>query len=1313
MAKFILKQTMILAVLAFFCVAGAPSAKAVAGGGPCTSFTYSDWGVCQGNNIQTRTAAGQPAGCSGVPNEALQRTCPICTSFTYSPWSACNVSSLQTRTVTATGPQGCSGGQPGLLSKACAYASTASPDAIAVRIIPNPNHYSIERWYESQGFKGSPQALTVDGYSAIRDGRTVYVNAANIDPASNELYTNIYLLSYNQDSDTQTVDIFGKIIDHWKFNNNLSSQSGVCSISTLNCASSSDCSDASYTCAGGKCLATTAVNCSIDSECPSGFFCDGQKAKVIRDLKRLEAMSEIKDALSSYHDANGRFPILPAGTYLTDVALSVWPSWSGFLSQTFGLPALIDPINNLGNCAGYDLNTCWNDGSHRFYNNGSSQNLVLPANSYALVYLTKNSGLNYSLCAKMETAYSLGQGVTLTNSSCQTVTSNNGTGQVGADRPPYFEEYSLQGESGKEFNGSIRAFDPDGDPLSWTINTIGLTWPKLPVLVDTGISNQKKVWSAQAPGQGTYNFSITINDGKGGVVTQPFAITITNPAPKIIAEDINYDLNDGLPFDYSLYIEDNNQVTDPDVTCSPQLSFAYSVNSTREFKQLAPGRYSLHLHGYLSDSLLATFTENKQMRCTVSTTNSYGAQATKDFNINIKVKPLLVSYECPKFLRVKTPYTCNFSSNDQTLKYGFSGLPGGLTGSDAGVISGSVDDIVKAGKYTVNISATSSVNSTFKSTYPLTVNTWCGDDAIETPNSEASGGVSNNGVEQCDTNQGVATSARASSAILQYGCTNCVRSGGWCNDTVCAGKYEGYNNGWLGYDSAHPDPTPDQAKTLLASLGQTGFFALDSMDKCPQDCPYCGDGICGPENTKFTIDDKAEGYNKCKSDCPYCGDGIYGPEDNKWAIDNVEQCEQMKTITPQESQAPNPDAPEGTTERRGTQYCNTLSCQQDMGYCGDGTVQTLDTPGLWMTKSEECDPASTDQTVNPDKNHSSAANKYCATIDKPTKCLKNDGYCGDAIIQASHNETCDSTSRGATSASNGYCYSTGGADPCTPSAGYCGDGILQNAATSGSTLQEPADGWEKCDGTAGVATSAADSSPDKQYGCTSDCAPTGGYNGDGVCSGSKGENCYNDFADCGGCIARIRTSADNEHISYFDGTELIRGSNWRQVDYSPAKSVPRGNHVYAVFAHDNGGVYGFSSELILGPIEDPYVSMNTNNLNGWDCTKAVGSPYNNNGGSISSTYDPSDELIDANGHRWVDPGFSSAAWPTPVNTRGECYVNASGGGCTDATRTLAYTDVDGTQYCCIPGNTLPFKQIWSSDAQTNNTAIYCRYTFSY
>src|SRR5574344_2624090 len=92
-------------------------------------------------------------------------------------------------------------------------------DAIAVRIVPNPEHYGINKWYEKQGFTGSPQALIVDGYEAIRDGRTVYVGAANL--KDNLIYTNVYLISYNQSSSDKTVDILGQIIKKLKFNTDL------------------------------------------------------------------------------------------------------------------------------------------------------------------------------------------------------------------------------------------------------------------------------------------------------------------------------------------------------------------------------------------------------------------------------------------------------------------------------------------------------------------------------------------------------------------------------------------------------------------------------------------------------------------------------------------------------------------------------------------------------------------------------------------------------------------------------------------------------------------------------------------------------------------------------------------------------------------------------------------------------------------------------------------------------------------------------------------------------------------------------------
>jgi len=166
---------------------------------------------------------------------------------------------------------------------------SASADAIAVRVVPNPNHYSIARWYESQGFQGSPQALLVDGYEAIRDGRTVYVNAANINQQTKAIYTNIYLISYNQDHTPNTVDILGQIISHWKFNSNLTEGfSPSCSVSALSCATDADCpKEAACATAGSassSCVLKPSVNCLVDTDCPTNFFCDSLKSRVARDL---------------------------------------------------------------------------------------------------------------------------------------------------------------------------------------------------------------------------------------------------------------------------------------------------------------------------------------------------------------------------------------------------------------------------------------------------------------------------------------------------------------------------------------------------------------------------------------------------------------------------------------------------------------------------------------------------------------------------------------------------------------------------------------------------------------------------------------------------------------------------------------------------------------------------------------------------------------------------------------------------------------------------------------------------------------------
>ncbi|MBI2458997.1 MAG: hypothetical protein HYV53_00400 [Parcubacteria group bacterium] len=191
----------------------------------------------------------------------------------------------------------------------------ASRDAIAIRVMPNLNHLSPSRWYKEQKFSGSPQSLSVDGYPAVRDGRTVYVNAANISGAN--FYTNIYIISYNQAAENQTVDIFSQILAHWKFN----------------------------------------TNPEINND---------QKKKIIRDVKRLADLNQMNLALSKKINPPG----LKSGSYMAGASVSKWPSWQATLGKELGITMPLDPLNKLGSCpATYNKDTCWNQTDKSFYFN--------------------------------------------------------------------------------------------------------------------------------------------------------------------------------------------------------------------------------------------------------------------------------------------------------------------------------------------------------------------------------------------------------------------------------------------------------------------------------------------------------------------------------------------------------------------------------------------------------------------------------------------------------------------------------------------------------------------------------------------------------------------------------------------------------------------------------------------------------------------------------------------------------------------------------------------------------------------------------
>lgn len=378
-----------------------------------------------------------------------------------------------------------------------------SSDAIAVRIIPNPDHYSVSRWFASQNFIGSPQSVNIDGYDIIRDGRTAYVDIANIQ--GRNLYTNILIISYNQDFEVSTVDIFGQLIKNLKFNTNISEL--------------------------GKCSVTTNAACLYNKDCPAGEYCNSQKAKIIRDVKRLEDLSMIKSSLGDYKKSNDSYVQLKSGTYIPGISLSTWPSWQQTLGAELGAGLPVDPLNKLGDCPGYNSITCWDEKNLKFASNLS--NFELPADSHVYLYYSSNNGQTVRYCAQMESGYA-----NIAGSNCFEDRKIN--------NHPNIDSVSLSGTPGEEFVGYATLSDPDNDELSLSVDLDTPdrnTWTSKNwkweagknnfVVLPTANPNQKKIYALKTGDYssvpGYYKVKLSVNDGKGeanSIFSQVYPITL-------------------------------------------------------------------------------------------------------------------------------------------------------------------------------------------------------------------------------------------------------------------------------------------------------------------------------------------------------------------------------------------------------------------------------------------------------------------------------------------------------------------------------------------------------------------------------------------------------------------------------------------------------------------------------------------------------------------------------------------------------------------------------------------------------------------
>lgn len=259
-------------------------------------------------------------------------------------------------------------------------------DGVGIRVMKNIKHLSPQMWYQEKiGGSARPSNLArVDGqstciggsdvgkicgsdsecsggqcvqngYRAIQEGRTVYVNAVNAqNNVAQSFYTNIYLMSFNQNAQTETQKIFSQLLNSWEFNTNIT---------------------------------------NIES-----------KKRAQRDTIRLEDLNYINDLIEKYKQANGTYPVLDSGTYVRGYSFTTWPSWNQAFASLLGSALPVDPVNKFKQCGpAFSEKTCW-DSVSRTFDDASilKTNKQLDTGSYVYQYITPDNGKSYQLYYNIE-----------------------------------------------------------------------------------------------------------------------------------------------------------------------------------------------------------------------------------------------------------------------------------------------------------------------------------------------------------------------------------------------------------------------------------------------------------------------------------------------------------------------------------------------------------------------------------------------------------------------------------------------------------------------------------------------------------------------------------------------------------------------------------------------------------------------------------------------------------------------------------------------------------------------------------------------
>lgn len=274
---------------------------------------------------------------------------------------------------------------PGTLKRTI-FFNDKNDDVIGLQISANPNHLSLQDWYQYTFGASVPstfQVTSVSGYQALTNGTTYYVQALNEDRNSENrpIYNNVYIFSISNAAQQSTLAVYELLMDSLQFNTNMTDL-GYCQ--TENAQSSED---------------ITSISCVSDFSCqePDGRALEGtngqcsqDRTKLYRDWNRLRDIDRMQTLIQSDVLERGQFPRLQAGTFVPGYSNSQWGSWNNALGQTIGaLPR--DPVNQWSSCDERDGQTCWDQ---------ESATLLCPRTAQIYEYSVDND--SYTIHAQFE-----------------------------------------------------------------------------------------------------------------------------------------------------------------------------------------------------------------------------------------------------------------------------------------------------------------------------------------------------------------------------------------------------------------------------------------------------------------------------------------------------------------------------------------------------------------------------------------------------------------------------------------------------------------------------------------------------------------------------------------------------------------------------------------------------------------------------------------------------------------------------------------------------------------------------------------------